>query len=169
LTHLLRGRAGTEWACEGHVAGEPFCLIQPGSLQSLAMPGWSIGAVVDAEAAGAATSATFGGESLRPPSPVNLTAIIQRDGDLLLNWVRRSRTGFAWVDGIDAPLGEAREQYQVDLTGSAGTIEFIVDQPSLTVAAADLESLGSGPATIVVRQIGDLAASRPAQLSITLS
>lgn len=169
LMHLLRGRAGTEWASASHVAGEPFCLIEPASVQSVTMPSWSIGAEIDVASADARASITFAGESLRPPTPVNLSAILQPNADLLLNWTRRSRMGFAWIDGVDAPLGELREQYQVDVTGSAGTMEFIVEQPSLTISSADLASLGGGPATIEVRQIGDLAASRPVQLGITLS
>jgi hypothetical protein len=168
LTRLLRGRAGTEWACDGHLAGETFCLIDSRSLQSVALPSWSVGALVDAEARGARASITFVGESVRPPSPVNLSAAAQPNGDLVLSWFRRSRTGFAWVDEIDAPLGESREEYRVDISGASGSVSLTCDEPTVTVSAADLASLGSGAAQIEVRQIGDLAASRPALLSITL-
>jgi hypothetical protein len=40
-------------------------------------------------------------------------------------------------------------------------------QPRLTIVAAALAALGD-VLTIEVRQIGDLAASRPAQLSLTV-
>jgi hypothetical protein len=69
---------------------------------------------------------------------------------------------------VDAPLGEAREQYRVNLTGSESTIERLSDEPTMTIAAADLAGLGSGSVAIEVRQIGDLAASRPAETNITL-
>jgi hypothetical protein len=107
-------------------------------------------------------------DPLRPPNPVNLTAAIQPTGDLVVNWTRRSRAGWAWIDEVDAPLAERVEQYRIMVTGSAGAEEFLTDQPSLSVSAATLAGFGAGPATIDVRQVGDLAASRPAQISITL-
>jgi len=93
----------------------------------------------------------------------------QGNGDLVIRWTRRSRQGFAWVDGIDAPLGETREQYRVVIAGSSGSLELDAEQPLATVAAGTIDALGVGPATIDVRQIGDLAASRPAIFAITLS
>ena len=77
LRHLLRGRAGTEWASATHSAGELFCLIRSDSLQTQIVPAWVVGAVVSAEAASGQTSVTFGGQSLRPPSPVNVSALSQ--------------------------------------------------------------------------------------------
>ena len=168
LSHLLRGRGGTEWASGGHTMGELFSMVDAVSLQPVILPNWSVGSVVSAQTADAATSVTFGGESLRPPSPVNLVVVPQDGGGLLLSWTRRSRLGFAWVDDIDAPLGEAREQYRVNLTGSVASLEIYADQPTVTISAADAAALGSGPVVVEVRQIGDLAASRPAQLSFTL-
>jgi hypothetical protein len=170
LSHLLRGRGGTEWACGGHATGEPFCLLQSLALQSIALPNWAIGADVTASIlGGAGTSILFAGEALRPPSPVSLATESQSNGDLSISWIRRSRQGFAWIAGVDAPLGEASEQYRVLLTGAAGTIEATADQPNLTVASTDLASLGIGPVSIEVMQIGDLAASHAAQLNIQLS
>jgi hypothetical protein len=170
LSRILRGRGGTEWACSEHTAGEPFCLLKPGTIQSLPLPGWAVGAVVSATARGStAASIGFQGESIRPPSPVNLAAELQSNGELILTWTRRSRLGFAWVDEIDAPLGEAREQYRVNLTGPAGSAEYLVGEASLTVAATEVATLGAGPLSIEARQIGDVATSRPAQLTIPLA
>jgi hypothetical protein len=170
LTRLLRGRGGTEWACSGHGAGEVFCLIKAASLQSVTLPGWSIGATVTAMITGGnAASISFGAEGLRPPSPINLAAERQSGGDFAISWTRRSRQGFAWVDGTDAPLGEAREQYSVTISGSQSTIELSSDQCSLVVPGTTVASVGTGPASIEVRQIGDFAASHPAQLVINLS
>jgi hypothetical protein len=85
-----------------------------------------------------------------------------------LSWTRRSRQGFAWVDGVDAPLGEMREQYRVDVSGMVASIELVAEEPSLTIAASDLAVVGAVSATIEVRQIGDLAVSMPARLTINL-
>jgi hypothetical protein len=170
LSRLLRGRGGTEWARGYHSNGEVFCLIQTASLQPVAMPSWSVGAFVTATGAGGASaSIAFGAEALRPPSPVNLSAELQSGGDLRLSWTRRSRQGFAWIDGVDAPLGEAREQYRVTITSGTDSVELSANEPSLLVPAAILSTLGTGSATIEVWQIGDFAASRPAQLNISFS
>jgi hypothetical protein len=91
LSHLLRGRGGTEWACGTHAEGETFCLLQLGTLQAVALPTWALGATMTARTAAASTSLAFNGESVRPVSPVDLTAEIQDSGDLLIGWVRRSR------------------------------------------------------------------------------
>jgi hypothetical protein len=168
LSHLLRGRAGTEWACSAHAPGETFCLVRSGTLESVTMPASIIGAAVNAQTGGIETGITFAAESVRPLSPVNLSASRQPNGDLLLKWTRRSRQGFAWLDEVDAPLGESSEQYRVDISGTADSIELTSAQPTLTVPAADLVALGPGSATIEVRQIGDMAASRPAQLQIEI-
>jgi hypothetical protein len=170
LSRLLRGRAGSEWASSGHVAGDLFCLIEASALRSLVLPAWTVGARVSATARdGAAASITISGESLRPPSPVDLACVLLPTGELALSWTRRSRAGWAWVDEIDAPLGEATEQYRVTLTGAARTLEYPARAPSLTVSAADVAALGSGPVDVEVRQLGDQAASRPAQLTFSIS
>lgn len=170
LSHLLRGRGGTEWACNGHAVGEPFCLIEQSALQPVTVPAWSIGAEVAATVTGGAgASIAFAGEGLRPPSPVNLTAEIEASGDLSIAWIRRSRQGFAWIDGVDAPLGEATEQYRVLITGAAGTLEVLAGQPSLTIASSELAAVGTGAAGIEVRQIGDFAMSHPAQINVSIS
>lgn len=169
LSRLLRGRGGAEWACGGHTVGEAFCLLQPFALQSIPLPSWSIGAEVTATiVGGTGASITFASEALRPPSPVTLTAERQPSGDLAISWTRRSRLGFVWVDGVDAPLGETVEQYRVLLTGAAGNVELTTGQPNATVASADLAQLGSGATSIEVTQIGDFAASHPARINILL-
>jgi hypothetical protein len=42
-------------------------------------------------------------------------------------------------------------------------------QPTILVRAAELAALGSGSASIEVRQLGDWAASRPAQITFNIS
>ena len=131
LSHLLRGRGGTEWACADHGADDVFCLIQAGALQPIALPSSNIGATITATIGGGTPASTvFSAESLRPPSPVALTAQPQPNGDLALTWIRRSRIGFAWVDEIDAPLGETREEYRVSIAGTLNSVELVVEQPN---------------------------------------
>jgi hypothetical protein len=138
-------------------------------LQAIVLPNWSIGAPVTATPTGSAmASIDFAAENLRPPSPVNVSAELRLTGDLFIQWTRRSRQGFAWVDGVDAPLGEALERYRIVIDGSSGEQEFSADQPSLLVPAPTVATFGAGPAIIDVQQIGDFAASRSATITATL-
>jgi hypothetical protein len=170
LTRLLRGRGGTEWAAADHAIGDRFVLIDLTALQPIPLPMPTIGSVVVVSEQGgpATTSALVTGEALRPPSPAHLGGELRGTGELNVSWTRRSRLGWAWVDEIDAPLGERVEAYVVTVAGPAGTIERQCDTPAVTLAPVELATVGSGAATISVRQIGDLGASRPAELSLTL-
>jgi hypothetical protein len=173
LSRLLRGRLGTEWAASGHAAGEGFVLIRPGSLAPLQWPLGAVGATAlvtalglgdDAEGVRAERQVT--GEALKPPTPVHLAARIAGGGDLLVTWVRRSRLGFEWANGADAPLGEERERYSVSIADAAAARSFEVAEQRLVYAAA--EQLADGmmpPFTISVAQIGTHATSRPAVLA----
>ena len=133
------------------------------------LPPWANGTLVKACIAPSATAeARLTAESLRPLSPVRVEATIQPNGDLAVGWVRRSRKGLAWIDEVDAPLGETREEYRVTLIGSAASLDLSTTRPALTIPANALAEAGTGPATIEVRQVGDWAVSRPAVVSISL-
>jgi hypothetical protein len=69
---------------------------------------------------------------------------------------------------MDAPLGEAQELYRVTLDGTGGSIQVETGASALVIDAAEVAAAGSGNAVLSVQQLGDLAASRPAQISITL-
>jgi hypothetical protein len=167
LSRLLRGRGGTEWAIGEHSVAETFCLIEADSLQAIALPPWVAGAsVTTTDRTGTGATEQIAGNALKPLAPVGLTAVLQ--GDLALSWTRRSRAGWGWLDQVDVPLGESREQYRVSVAGPAGTIEIGCETPSLVIGTATLSSLGTGTATIDVRQLGDWAASPPARISINL-
>jgi hypothetical protein len=168
LSRLLRARGGTEWAAGAHSAGEQFVLIEADKLQPVTVPIWTTGAEVTA-ASGAATSRIIiSGDSLRGPSPICAIVTWQPDGALQLSWTRRSRSGWAWLNEVDAPLGEAREEYRVTVIGSHDRLEFSASSPALEVAAADLARIGAGVAQVEIRQIGDLAASYPTKLTISI-
>ena len=169
LARLLRGRGGTEWAIELHSAGELFCRIDSSSLQTMALPIWMRGtALTVADREGANSSTTFTAQSITPLQPDNLAAAWVGGGDLNLSWMRRSIAGCAWLDEVDAPLGESREQYRVKISGTDAVLELVSDATTLSVPAADLMRLGGSIASVEVRQVGDWAMSRPAQLSIDL-
>jgi hypothetical protein len=174
LTRLLRGRRGTEWAMESHVAGERFALLDPAHLLRLRIDRASIGGELRVTPAGLADDEAAGvdhivtGEALKPPSPVHLRAWIDGSGDLNCSWVRRSRLGWDWLDGVEAPLGCAQEAYRITVEGSAASISSESIVPWTQFSAAQLADLGSGTVEVTVAQLGDFAPSRPASLSITI-
>jgi hypothetical protein len=173
LQRLLRGRGGTEWVVARHSIGEQFALIETDALRAIELPDWIIGSqvavtIAGGEASGTATI-TATGEALRPPAPVRLESFVTDGGDLALSWIRRSRRGWAWLDEIDAPLGESREAYRVIVTGPLGSIELEAVTSQLKIPASALAAVGSGEASVEVRQIGDFAASRAAQQNIIIA
>ena len=75
LSRLLRRPRWNRMGNSGHAAGEVFCLLSSPTLQPLSLPTWAIGATINAAAnGGAGFSTLFGGENVRPLSPVNLSA-----------------------------------------------------------------------------------------------
>jgi hypothetical protein len=120
LSRLLRGRRGTEAAIGGHAIAERFVLLDPARMLPVDFALDSLGRSGVARPAGGGDAAvtdtgfTITGNAVRPLSPVHLRA--RRDGgDIVVSWVRRSRTGFAWIDFVDAPIGEDREAYRIDV------------------------------------------------------
>ncbi len=172
LTRLLRGRRGTEWAASAHQTGEGFALLRQESLAVVEPPAAAIGGEARLLAMGLGdggegtlAARTISGEAVRPPSPVHLRAQSGPSADILISWVRRSRLGWAWADGSDTPLGEESEAYRLSLSGLGFERALTLAQPSYVYSAAQqLEDGLAGALTIGVRQLGTVAASRPAQI-----
>jgi len=104
LSHLLRGRRGTEADIDGHEADEPILLLDPSSLISLENAPDTGRIDILASGIGDADPAKAGCEirarAVRPLSPVHLAAERQADGSIRLRWIRRSREGWSWPDAI---------------------------------------------------------------------
>jgi hypothetical protein len=173
LSRLLRGRRGTEHAAGGHAAGEGFTLIDRDSLTVLEAPAGSPGGAARIVASGvgdlpdaASASAPIAGAALQPPSPVHLRAEENGAGDLSIQWVRRSRQGWAWLGGGDAPLGEEAERYRIAIAGAGFERVAETAAPAFLYAAAERAADGAGPIAVSVSQLGSLAASRPAILAL---
>jgi hypothetical protein len=169
LTRLWRGRRGTEAAIGTAVAGDRFILLDATALAVRdAVAG--IGATVavlgtgSGDGEGVETEARLTGISVLPPRPVHLRTEPQAGGGALLRWTRRSRTGWRWQDGADAPLGEERERYQVRIVPAAGAeLLETVEAPELLLSS---ELLSLGALAIEVRQAGDHGLSPPAFLTL---
>ncbi|RDE04814.1 hypothetical protein DVW87_14665 [Sphingomonas aracearum] len=163
LTRLWRGRRGTEAAIGGQGAGARFALLSADSVATIALPASAIGGTVQVMASGvgdaepAMVTVAVTGASVLPPPPVAL----RRDGEVL-RWTRRSRTGWRWIDGADAPLGEEAERYHVTLATAGGAVlrEESVGTPAVVLAPAER----GGDVQVTVRQIGTFGLSGPARI-----
>jgi len=170
LSELWRGRRGTEWAAGTASAGDRFVLLEPATLTQVALPLAALGGTIQVMAAGigdgdtpVVATATITGESILPPSPVHLIAAPADEGALAIHWIRRSRAGWRWIDGVDSPIAEEAEGYRVEMVGVDGVAATIeTNVPTALASAAAV----AGATAIRVRMAGGHGLSRPAQLSI---
>jgi hypothetical protein len=178
LSRLLRGRRGTEAASEAHLPGEPFLLLDPASIIVIEPPAGAAGGEIWLSAEGlgdggapVVAKASIEARALKPPSPVHLRTKRLPNGDVFLTWVRRSRNGWNWLDGIDAPLVEEREAYSVRLSGIGfERVSGGVAEASLLYTAAHQAKDGfTGAARVEVKQIGTHGSSDPARTNINHS
>lgn len=177
LSNLLRGRRGTEAAIAGHAVGDRFVLLESESLALLdprfATPGVKVMAVgiADDLSPPVATTSPIGA-ALTPLSPVHPQLSRESNGDNMISWIRRSREGWAWRDGVDAPIGEESESYRIDVTPQGGTARsFTQALPRFVYAAADRATdqlSGATFTTVSISQVGQHNVSVPLSLTITL-
>jgi hypothetical protein len=143
LSRLLRGRRGTERLESEHQPGAPFILVEREKLDAIDFGRGLEGAEamllaqsVGDDDEGVLAAQTIHGRSLRPPSPVHFRASRQADGAVAFSWTRRSRTGWSWLSGSDAPLGEEQELYRLALSGGTGPRVVEVASPFFLYPAA---------------------------------
>ncbi len=165
---LWRGRRGSEWAITSHMVGERFVLIDPDTATTPDLPVAALNNDVTVLASGlgdsvpVAASVAVTGASVLPPAPVHLAAARESDGSVMLSWVRRSRQGWHWIDGVDVPLVEESERYRIAIhppTGLASEMETTAPVATLAASACPAGSM------IEVAQIGNAGASRPAAIT----
>jgi len=167
LSHLLRGRRGTETAMPRHEVGERFILIDPALLGSFDAPVSLLGGRLLFRATGpgeapdavSPVALTLSAVALKPPSPVHLHAARQADGSILIRWMRRSRQGWAWLDGVDAPLGEEGENYRLSLRldGAAERIATVTS-PTFIYSVMDQEADGGGGSKMIEMRVSQISA-----------
>jgi len=165
LSGLHRARRGTIGAAHG--AGARFVLIEDGAAVALNLATAAPGMPVRVMASGVGDAAgpveatvSLTGAAMVPPSPVHLAAVSLAGGGARLSWVRRSRSGWRWRDGSDAPLGEEAEAYRVTiLSASSVSRTQTVTEPWIEATPGER---AAGPITLTVQQIGSNGLSAPA-------
>ena len=173
LGGLLRGRAGTEDAIEGHFAGEAFVLLDgtPLALDAAivgASPTATIAAIGLGDSDPVVSAISCRGATLRPVSPVHPKSTPTAAGELMMSWTRRARGGWIWNDGVDTPLHEQSEAYQVSYgPPSAPLAIWQTFEPRLTLDAAALATLSAAlpGGSFHVRQRGSYALSPALRLA----
>jgi hypothetical protein len=166
LEQLLRGRGGTEAASALHGIGEPFVLLDgtPIALDSGivgAAPAAQIVALGLGDSAPVTSIVAARGLSLRPLCPVHPRSTTT-GGGLRFTWARRARGAWLWPDGVDAPLHEQGESYEVTYGPVAAPIaRWPTSLPSLELTTATLAGLTAAlpGGTLQVCQVGSYARS----------
>lgn len=175
LGRLLRGRRGTEWAMGDHAIAAPFLLIEADRLASVPDEAVHVGSMLKVMAIGigdavpAEAETVVAGEALIPLSPVHVSRRPDGAGGWIVGWTRRSRAGWKWPDGVEAPLGEEQERYALRLMDGPALVRAAeVAVPGWTYGAAmqaeDALAGHAGPLTLEMRQIGTHAVGRPAAI-----
>lgn len=170
IGRLLRGRHGTEGAIAAHRAGEDFILIDRARLASMPVAPGAAGSIAAVLATGigdvvpVVARRTITGTALRPYAPAHLRAVRLAGGDIEIGWIRRSRAGAAWSDGVDAPLAEEVERYRVTILAGSRAVRVVdVAEPRWRYPA-DWQAADGGTSAGVrfsVVQLGTAAASMP--------
>ena len=164
LTGLLRGRRGTEWAIGLSQAGDTFVLLDAAlvriesdsSFIGTSRPHKAVLAGVTLEAA-PVVDFIPAGVALEPFSPIDAAGTRDTSGDLTITWKRRGRIGQELRSGLEIPLSEATESYEIDVMDD-GSPEVVLRTLTSAVESVDYpladQSTDFGspiPASITVR------------------
>jgi hypothetical protein len=170
FSHLLRGRRGTDWACDGHGATETVVYISGGGVKRVNLSNAAIGniryyrGVTSGGDLSAITSKTItpAAVDLMPYSPVAIGGTADGDGNISILWTRRTRFGGGYgsgseelADGVGGPVNEDQEKFEIDiLGGSPETVLRTLTAYTNTIiysAAQQVADFGSVQATVDVK------------------
>ncbi len=160
LSGLLRGRRGSEYAMGDHAVGDRFVLVSA-TVKRISQVTADIGQtrlykpVSDGSTVAATTAQEFTNEAvgLKPYAAVLLGGGRDASGNVTLNWTRRTRISGEWRDGVDVPLGETSEAYEVEIYDSTYTtlkrsITGLSSSTTTYSAADQTTDFGSPQATV---------------------
>lgn len=165
LSDLLRGRFDSEVGAE-HPVGTDVALLHLRAMTTLKVSPDRIGSTMTARVLGPdgieeVTSLRLTGEGIRPWKPAHVTAT-DVQGGLSLSWVRCSKEGSPWLDGVDAPTGASHAAYDVLLRDSSGaSLQMQVTDTKALFSTEELSVLGARPWRLEVKQLGDFVAGEP--------
>ena len=172
LRRLLRGQLGTEDAIGNPAPGGSSVVVLDAAVAPLSTTDADIGLPWNWRVGPARVSAgdpinlaiefTPEGRGLRPYSPAHLRGAVQPGGAILLSWTRRTRSaaGDSWVLA-EAPLGEEREEYELEILDGATVVRSVagLSSSSFTYTTAMMTTDFGAPVSTMrfrVFQIGAL-------------
>jgi hypothetical protein len=170
LRGFLRGRRGSEYAMSSHASFERFVLVDPTKFVRIAQSTADIGIakqykpVTSGMSLADATAQAFTnlGVGLMPYAPVQLGGGRNAAGDVTLNWVRRNRISGEWRSGVDVPMSEATEAYEVEIWNSGyTTLKRTITgltSPTCTYSAAQQTTDFGAPQSTVYFRVFQLSA-----------
>lgn len=128
FSHLVRGIRGTETMAKGHATGDVFVVLT-GAENHADLPLGDRGLTRYYQAISDGLPAAFTGaqskvtipRDLMPYAPYKIGGYIDDHDNIIVSWKRRTRLGGTWVSGIDGPLSEQFEEYQVDVYATDNT------------------------------------------------
>lgn len=160
LSKLLRGRLGTEHEMTEHSVGDRVVYLDSAILKT-GIPVSSFGllkyykavTIGDTLAATAEETFTYTGKKFRPYSPVDIAGARDGSDNLTITWKRRSRIDGEWRDGVDIPLGEETECYDIDVMNGLTVVRTLEStSPSAIYSAAEqITDFGTTQASIDVK------------------
>lgn len=160
LSKLLRGRIGTEHEISNHAAGDRFVLLDSSvAKETMPVALFNLQRHYKPVTAGAALADTteqaftYTGKTLKPFSPVHIAGERDVSDNLTITWVRRTRLGGEWRDGVDVPLSEETESYEVDIMNGSTVVRTITatTQTCSYSAAEQTTDFGSPQSSLTVR------------------
>lgn len=163
LSHISRGRRGTEWAAFLHSPGDRFIILD-GAVKTTSMSMDLLDFNLNAKAQGVGIDfdavleqpIVLSGNSRKCFAPVSLAAAVV-GSDIGLSWVRRTKLPTELVDSVDdTPLDAPAELYDIEILDWLGgsVLRLISDVPASTYTylAADITiDFGSLPASLAFR------------------
>jgi hypothetical protein len=162
VSGFVRGEKGTEWATGLHTANDYFVLLDDPDNAFIGTPVGSI--AVTAAYRGVTSGAsvddatdvpfTYQGVNLECLSPVHAKGSRDGSSNFAGTFTRRSRLGSSWwMTGVEAPLGETTQTYEIDVTSGSTIVRTIsVSTPTFAYSAADQTTdFGSTQSSITFR------------------
>lgn len=170
LSGILRGRRGTESRVAAHPVDSEVVLLTGGGIGRVPLELGEVG--VSRQVKGVPSGVdpadvpprtfVYNANVLRPFSPCHVRGVRNRaNDDWQLTWVRRTRINGGWHDGVDVPLGENMERYEVDILDGSTVVRTLtgLTSPSVTYTASQqTEDFGSvrDEIRVAVYQMSDL-------------
>ncbi len=138
LTGFLRGKKGTEQYINTHTSSDRFILLDINTIDLLdfSSADFDIESYYKAVSYGDTLSNsltkkfTYLGVAQECYAPVELSAGRAQDGNIQLNWTRRSRITNEWNNKIEVPLGEDAENYEIDIYNGSTVVRTLISTTS---------------------------------------